>query len=55
MISHGQQRRIKAGVRALTRHHWPQDQLRIGVMPWDWLIFARPSTGRGTSEGGENQ
>jgi len=55
MISHGQQRRVKAGERALILHRWPQDQRCIGVMPWEWLIFARPSAGRGTLGDGENQ
>jgi hypothetical protein len=38
MIGHGQQHRVKAGKLALTRRNWPQDQLRIGLMPWMWLI-----------------
>jgi hypothetical protein len=38
MISHDQQHRVKAGGITLTRHHWPQDQLRIGVTPAEWLI-----------------
>jgi hypothetical protein len=38
MIDHGQQHRVKAGVLALTRNRWPQDQLRIGVTPAEWSV-----------------